>query len=434
MSRKIAVIGGGVAGLAAAFEAADAGANVTLLEMAPHLGGRAAGGTSFDTGRHLVSTAYTDFLWLTERIGSLNTLTLIPQQYGILAKRRVLWWQIGSMAGPGLSLLASPLLPLNVRFSSLPVLLKTLRAAPAEPTDDELAGQPGEPFPALPSPSVAERLAELGWPRKLYERIGEPVAIGMLNAQPEEVSFAPYLAALKRVFADPERKSGWVRGNCGNLLTDPAPAALESTGVRVLLSTRVSSVNREGDGWRIESDGSGERFDAVIIALPLNKLTLLENCREAEQLVEASQDVGGKTIVTCRGHFNDIEAMPGYFADSSGERAIWFAEPHPEGGVLVERVISGLPEEWRKTPAEMIEDFTDRAGIIWRGARPVKTSLRWYPLATPTLRPGLRRPTARIAEGGLYYASDASATGLPATLESAARAGRLAGRLASSEV
>ena len=39
--RRVAVVGGGWSGLAAALEAADLGAQVTLLDMAPRLGGRA---------------------------------------------------------------------------------------------------------------------------------------------------------------------------------------------------------------------------------------------------------------------------------------------------------------------------------------------------------------------------------------------------------
>ena len=37
---RVVVVGGGLAGLAAALEAADRGASVTLLERRPRLGGR----------------------------------------------------------------------------------------------------------------------------------------------------------------------------------------------------------------------------------------------------------------------------------------------------------------------------------------------------------------------------------------------------------
>ena len=53
---RLAVIGGGWAGLAAAIEAVSLGASVTLFEMAPTLGGRArtldGGEPVLDNGQH----------------------------------------------------------------------------------------------------------------------------------------------------------------------------------------------------------------------------------------------------------------------------------------------------------------------------------------------------------------------------------------------
>lgn len=62
-ARHVAVIGSGWAGLAAAVEASDLGARVTLIEMAPRLGGRARslgdGPDALDNGQHILIGAYT---------------------------------------------------------------------------------------------------------------------------------------------------------------------------------------------------------------------------------------------------------------------------------------------------------------------------------------------------------------------------------------
>ena len=70
---RLAVIGGGWAGLAAAVEAVSLGAAVTLFEMAPTLGGRARSleglEPALDNGQHILIGAYTDTLALMRRVG-----------------------------------------------------------------------------------------------------------------------------------------------------------------------------------------------------------------------------------------------------------------------------------------------------------------------------------------------------------------------------
>ena len=71
---KIAVIGGGWAGIAAAVEATTAGANVTLIEAGRVLGGRARSvsidGRTLDNGQHILLGAYRDTLALMRRVGA----------------------------------------------------------------------------------------------------------------------------------------------------------------------------------------------------------------------------------------------------------------------------------------------------------------------------------------------------------------------------
>ena len=57
MSLKVAVIGGGLAGITAAIALAETGADVTLLEARPRLGGATCSfsrdGLTVDTGQHV---------------------------------------------------------------------------------------------------------------------------------------------------------------------------------------------------------------------------------------------------------------------------------------------------------------------------------------------------------------------------------------------
>ena len=76
-ARKIAVIGAGWAGLAAAITAVQAGHQVTLFEASRHWGGRARSlpltyngrSTSLDNGQHILIGAYQQTLALMQTVG-----------------------------------------------------------------------------------------------------------------------------------------------------------------------------------------------------------------------------------------------------------------------------------------------------------------------------------------------------------------------------
>ena len=77
---RVVVVGGGLAGLAAALEAADQGAAVTLLERRPRLGGATWSferhGIWFDNGQHVFMRCCTAYRAFLERIGSADCVFL----------------------------------------------------------------------------------------------------------------------------------------------------------------------------------------------------------------------------------------------------------------------------------------------------------------------------------------------------------------------
>ena len=77
---SVVVVGGGVAGMAAASALAEKGCAVTVLEAAPALGGRARSfvdrrtGDTVDNGQHALMGCYHEFLALLTRIGCRGAL------------------------------------------------------------------------------------------------------------------------------------------------------------------------------------------------------------------------------------------------------------------------------------------------------------------------------------------------------------------------
>ncbi|MBS1107525.1 MAG: phytoene dehydrogenase, partial [Deltaproteobacteria bacterium] len=116
----VVVVGGGLAGLQAALECADAGARVTLLEARPRLGGATwsttRGDLEIDNGQHVFlrcCTAYRGFL---ARVGSEDRVTLQSRLAVPVAApgRGVAWIRRHALPSP------AHLAPSLLRFHHLP--------------------------------------------------------------------------------------------------------------------------------------------------------------------------------------------------------------------------------------------------------------------------------------------------------------------------
>ena len=145
---QVLVVGGGLAGLAAAVEAVDRGANVTLLERRPRLGGATWSfqrrGIWFDNGQHVFlrcCTAYRTFL---ERIGAADRVFLQPRLDLPVLRPGGPSGAIRRTAGPAPvhlapSLLTYPHLKLRQRLGVLRAGRALRRLDPDDPALDDLA-------------------------------------------------------------------------------------------------------------------------------------------------------------------------------------------------------------------------------------------------------------------------------------------------------
>ncbi|HEY8493296.1 MAG TPA: FAD-dependent oxidoreductase, partial [Myxococcota bacterium] len=79
----VVVVGGGLAGLTAALDCADAGARVTLLEARPRLGGATwstrRGDLEVDNGQHVFMRCCTAYRGFLARLGVERLVTLQPR-------------------------------------------------------------------------------------------------------------------------------------------------------------------------------------------------------------------------------------------------------------------------------------------------------------------------------------------------------------------
>ncbi|CAD5374708.1 Phytoene desaturase, pro-zeta-carotene producing [Rubrivivax sp. A210] len=414
---RLAIVGGGWAGLAAAVEAVDAGHAVTLIELSAQWGGRARGveieGLALDNGQHILIGAYRHTLALMARVGA---------DPDALARRPL---ELLYPDGRGLRMPAAPawlgfgLAVLRCRGWTLAERVALLRAA----TGWALAG-----FACDPAWTVARLCHAL--PPPVRELLIDPLCVAALNTPAAEASASVLLRVLRDALFGGAGAADLLlpRRSLAALLPEPAACWLQKAGARLQTGRRVQALAREGAGWRVD----GEAFDAVVLAC-----SAAESARLVEPLTPTwaaqAQALRYEPIVTVYMRCPGARLPSPMTALLQGPRApAQFAFDHGAlGGAagVFAFVVSGA-RPWVEaglaaTGAAVLEQAaTSFAPGTW--PQP-PTVLRVLAEKRATFRctPGLDRPAATIAPG-LVAAGDYIAGPYPATLEGAVRSGEQA--------
>jgi len=415
---RVAVVGGGWAGLAAAVHATHAGHAVTLFEMAPRLGGRArsvaAAGAVLDNGQHILIGAYVETLALMRAVG------VDPD--AVLARRPL------ALVGPdgrGLRLRAGRAVPafvaavLRHQGWSWRERFGLLRHA---------AAWARRGFTADPTWTV-ERLCA-GIPPRVRDELVAPLCVAALNTPAHEASAQVFLRVLRdALFAGPGAADLLLpKVPLSRVLPEPARAWLQARGAALRLGWRVQALSAAGTGWAID----GETFEAVVLACTAHEAARLAR-RVAPHWAAQAAAFEYQPIVTV-------------YLDSAGTRLPQPMTALPEGpqspaqylfdhGALggspgrFAAVVSdarawtqcGLDATAQAVRAQLLEAFTPGT---WRSPPTVRRAFA-DKRATFACTPGLQRPASMLAPR-LLAAGDYVAGPYPATLEGAVRAGRAA--------
>jgi squalene-associated FAD-dependent desaturase len=395
MALRASVVGGGLAGLTAALDLVDAGADVTLYEARPTLGGAVQTLPERDddpqpppdNGQHIALGCFTEYLGFLDRVGEgasyLRTRLALP----VVAENGAV-----SEIKPSLpALLGYGHVPLRDRLR-IPVVPARCRGAKP---------RPGETF--------GDVLRRLGASDAAVDRFWDVFIRPALNLRCDEVDAEAGLFTVRTALlgprgnADlvlPRKPLGWMHGD----------AAGRVLGDRVRLDERVGSLDD------LDADG-------IVVATPP---------REAARLLgEPDPGLEDSPIVSVHLWF-DRPLLDRPLAALLGSDAHWVFDRGaltghaPERGQYVTVVASGAPEllelRGRGLVDRIARQLTDRLGpaeILW-------SRVSREPYATIALRPGLRRPGVATSRDDVVRAGAWTDTGWPVTMESAVRSGHAA--------
>jgi oxygen-dependent protoporphyrinogen oxidase len=240
LSADVVVVGGGIAGLAAARAVNQAGYAVTVLERDDRAGGRmrtdVVDGVSIDVGAQFISKFYDATITLIEEIGLSRELVQRSQRAYLVDQRveQDLWPASGLMSGRAVS----PVSKARLLLLAIPLLAHWRQL-----NISDLASSA-----ALDRQSAARYLRRLTGQQNL-DNFFAPLLRGLLYWDADTTGIAIVLDILKAFITT----SGTYRMEGG---IDQFPHAL-STGIDLQTRSVVRSISRTDDGYLVTADGLG---------------------------------------------------------------------------------------------------------------------------------------------------------------------------------
>lgn len=391
---KVSVVGGGLAGLAAALDLLDAGVDVTVHEARPTLGGAVQTLPERDddpkpppdNGQHIALGCFTEYLRFLDRVGEGRSYVRKRLALPVIDEQS----RVSSIAP--MTLLGYAHIPVRDRLK-LPLVLARLRTARGEGTFGDVLRRAG-------SSEVA------------VDRFWDVFIRPALNLPANEVDGDAGLFTVRTALLGPRRNSdlvlplkplGWMHGD----------AAGRVLGDRVRLDERVESLDD------LDADG-------VVVAVPPAESARLLG--EPDPKLESSPIVSVHLLFDRPILRSPIAALLASDAHWVFDRGALTSHQPEAGGQYLTVVSSGVPELMEVRGRELVDriagQLTERLGsaeLVW-------SRVSREPNATIALRPGTERPGAETARPNVVRAGTWTDTGWPATMESAVRSGRAAAK------
>ena len=439
----VLVIGGGLAGIAAALDCADAGARVTLVEVRRRLGGAAYSferdGLSIDNGQHVFLRCCTAYRELLGRLGS---------EHGVIVQERLRIPVLRPGAEPFVLRRRGLPAPLHLAGS----LMRYPHLTPAQRLSASRAalalGRLDLDDAALERQTLGEWLTAHAQSPEAVARLWDLIALPTLNLPAAQASLGLGAFVFKTSLLASANAGdiGFHERPLSETIAEPARRALAHAGVDVHLGWRAESIERAGSGLRVHGSGAIDATDtpdamvarAAVVAVPHARAaglldTLAPDVAGGLRRMESSPIVNVHVVYdrpVCGHRFAAGVGTPvQYLFDRTAAAGV------PPGCQYLAVSLSGAEREMRMSVDELRELYLPALSALLPRARHARVegffATREH-AATFRAVPGVARlrPGARTSTPGLVLAGAWTDTGWPATLEGAVLSGHTAAEVA----
>ena len=397
MGERVAVVGAGYAGMAAAVTLVERGVPVTVFESGPIPGGRArrviSQGTELDNGQHVLVGAYGALFGMMRTVGVPESAVLrvpLELRYADRFSFRELWlpFPFGLLGG---LLLAR--VPLAERLSAVRFMVHLRRSG----------------FQLAEDIAVEALLRRHGQDGRLGHYLWRPLCVSALNTPVEEASARAFLVVLRDALCGAKGASDLVlpRVDLSRLFPEPAVEFVARRGGEIRLRSPVENL-----------DELKRQFSTVIVAVGPHQLKTL--------VPGAADGYAYQPIYTCYLQYGEKVQLGFPMLGLADGLVQWVFD---RGALLGERgrlacVISAQGDHQQLT----LDELAERCHRELKGAGIVGEEPQWSRViaekrATISCSVGLKKPPMETGIDGVYLAGDYVDPDYPPTLEAAVRSG-----------
>ena len=428
---RIAIIGGGWAGLAAAIELCQHNFQVDVYESSPQVGGRARSITwndlVLDNGQHLMIGAYQQMLTL------LDTLQVNPDHLFKRLPHHMLMFDASSGNRAFELKLPTFPAPLHLLFGVLKVKQLTLmQKIKVLLRFDKLLNTPVQN-----DISVSEWLNSANLPDSYVKNLLEPVCLAALTTHPHQASARAFQSVLLQTFNAAADHTDLLipKKDLGSVFPELAKQFIEQQGGNVFTRSKVQCLQAEKSSIRsIQVGDEVKDYDQVILATPpTTTAKLLNDIPETKTISTSLQKLQYEPVATLYLHFSETIELPAPMIGMVNGYSEWVFERATSGHDDVLAVVISAQGDHLNQPQQELTDrviselsrvleslptLADSKLIIEKRA-----TIQCHP-GVDRLRPSIETPLSNLKLCGDYvYIEENNQPGLPSTLEGALRSG-----------
>jgi squalene-associated FAD-dependent desaturase len=427
MPKHVVVIGGGMAGMAAASLLASRGIKVTLLEAAEHLGGRARSVAIehdsqvhlLDNGQHIMLGAYRETLKLLTTIGvqERDAFMRVPLTLDVRAgNKTALKLATPSYLPAPINQLIGFLLCEGLKFSErmhvIKLMLKLKRNNYLLSSDTPL-----ENF--LQKNNQSDQIINLLW---------DPLCLAALNTPIKVASTKVFLNVLRDTFKSKNSTDFLLpKRDLSQLFSQPISSYLKTNQANILFSQRVKNIMPSTNGYKVSTKDKTFEASHVIVAMsPVRLRNVIGDLPKLSHIAEQTDGYEYQPIYTIYLQYQRDTTLSAPMLGLTGTLSQWVFDR----GILCGQ--SGLMAVI--ISAEGAHQLLTQDALALRVAQELRDAFPqlqkplWHKViaekrATFSCNVNLPRPAHITPYQHLYLAGDYTYADYPATIEGAVRSG-----------